>query len=384
MKCFYCNSELPSKANFCPKCLRQIACLNCKESLVKDTSICVCCGKLITQNNSVNTAVNTVEFSENETGRTFKATFTDSTAGNVVETIANLLPFQKQPNHKELSVANVAKERTVEDIESVEVVSEQKPKSNDLATLERIFRHKDNKITIYEFRLKQQTRRDFVARVTLLYLYYQEQLGNMEIARKDLNSFLDVKKLNDSNFRKWLSENKKLINNDNDLLSLSQEGKDRAIQILTEFTDSSISTVWEFTSGSTGKNKKDDTKSIVNGKSKNKTNTTTYKIVSELNLKPNNKKALTDFYAEYSVKKAAAEHNLFFVYYLERILGEKNITINHVYTCYKDVKKQFPNNLYQSLQDTKKLHGWINTKSMTDLKITTAGENHFEHNMAKK
>jgi hypothetical protein len=383
MKCIYCNSELPSKANFCPKCLRQIACLSCKEALVRDTSICVYCGKTITQNNSTNAAVNNIEFSDNGNERTFRASFTDTVAGNVVETFANLLPFQKQSYTKELVAANVVEDKTIEDVEHTEISTDKRQKSDDLTTLEKIFKNKDGEISLYDPRIKAKNKSDFVSRISLLYLYYKELQGEQETNRADLNNFLKQEKIDEKIFRVWLSTNKKLIDNKKTYLCLRLEGQETAQQILTEFLDNSIPNTYEL-KGNFSKSKKEETKNTTNGKSKNKPNTTTYKIVPDLNLKPSNKKSLIDFYAEYSVKKSAAEHNLFFIYYLERILEEKDITINHVYTCYKAVKKQFPNNLYQSLVDTKNRNGWIDTSNTNNLKIITAGENYLEHDMVKK
>ena len=383
MKCIYCNSELPNEAIFCPKCTHQITCQNCKKSLVKDGVCCAFCGKPITQNNSTNAAVNNIEFSDNGNERTFRASFTDTVAGNVVETFANLLPFQKQTYNKGLAAANVVENETIEDVEHTEVSTEKQPKSNDLVTLERIFKNKDGEISLHDTRLKAKSSSNFIERISLLYLYYKELSGEQEPNRVDFNNFLKRTNLNEQTFRVWLSANKKLVDNKKTYLCLRQEGQEKAQQILVEFLDSSISNTYELKGSVSSKSKKEETKNTINGKSKNKTNVTSYQIVSSLNLKPKDKKSLTDFYSEHSVNKNF-EHNLLFVYYMNKIIAEQNITINHIYTCYKEVKVKVPNNLYQSLADTKKHKGWIETKDMDNLIVTTAGENHIEHEMAKK
>jgi RNA polymerase subunit RPABC4/transcription elongation factor Spt4 len=382
MKCVYCNSELLSKANFCPKCLRQVACLNCKETLVKDASICVYCGKTVTQNNFTNAAVNNIEFSDNGNERTFKASFTDTVAGNVVETFANLLPFQKQTYRKALVTANTTEEQTIEDIEHTEILTDKKPKSDDLATLERIFKNKDSEISLHETRLKAKNYSDFIERISLLYLYYKELLGEQEPKRVDFNNFLKRTKLKEQTFRVWLSKNRKLVDNKTTYLCMLLEGKEKAQQILAEFLDNSIPNIYELKGNTSVKNKKEETKSTVHGKSKNKINATSYQIVPSLNLKPKDKKSLTDFYSEHSVK-TNYEHNLLFIYYMNKIIEEQNITINHIYTCYKEVKVKVPNNIYQSLVDTKNHKRWIETKDMNNLIVTTGGENYIEHDMVK-
>jgi len=376
MKCIYCNSELPNEAIFCPKCTRQIACQNCKKTLVKDSVCCAFCGKSITQNNSTNAAANNIEFSDNGNERTFKASFTDAVAGNVVETFANLLPFKKQTYNKGLVAANVVENETIEDVEHTEVSTEKQPKSNDLATLERIFKNKEGDISLNDTRIKAKNKSDFVSRISLLYLYYKEFQGEQETNRTDLNNFLKREKLDENTFRVWLSTNKKLVENKKTYLCLRIEGQEVARQILTAFLDSSIPNIYELKNG-TSKGKKEETKSTTNSKSKN---TIKYEYLSSLNLKPENKQSLSDFYKQYSIK-TNFEYNLLFVYYLEKILGEQNITINHIYTCYQDVQVKVPS-IYQSLSDQKKI--WVDIQDRKNLKVTVAGDNYIKYDMAKK
>jgi hypothetical protein len=111
--------------------------------------------------------------------------------------------------------------------------------------------------------------------------------------------------------------------------------------------------------------------------------TNSYSIITNLNLKPKDKEHLKDFYGKYDSKNGY-QRNLIFVYYLTKILKLNNITVNHVYSCYKDVAVKFPDNLYQNLIDTKNDKGWILTKNMDNLTVTTTGENYLEHTLPKK
>ena len=74
------------------------------------------------------------------------------------------------------------------------------------------------------------------------------------------------------------------------------------------------------------------------------------------------------------------ERNLVFIYYLKKTANVANVTADHVFSCYKQVKLPVPA-LGQSLKNTSFKKGWIDTSSMSDMKTTIAGENHIEHKL---
>ena len=92
--------------------------------------------------------------------------------------------------------------------------------------------------------------------------------------------------------------------------------------------------------------------------------------------------SLKDFYASYVVS-SNRERNLIFVYYLEEVVAVTNVTVNHVYTCYRDVGEKSPAVLSQSLVDTSFHKGWIDTSSLGSIKLTTVGRNYLEHDLPK-
>ena len=109
-----------------------------------------------------------------------------------------------------------------------------------------------------------------------------------------------------------------------------------------------------------------------------------YAIVKTLDLSgATNKQSLKDFYDEKSPTSGFAK-NAVFVYYLQKIMEEKNITIDHIYTCYKAVKTKIPALLRQNLFDTSSKNGYITTESLNDITITTVGENFIEHDLPKE
>lgn len=103
-----------------------------------------------------------------------------------------------------------------------------------------------------------------------------------------------------------------------------------------------------------------------------------YSIVKNLNLAQ--PQSLIEFYNSKKTP-SALEKNTIFVYYLEKIAGIKNINLNHIYTCYKELNEKMPKALKQSIADTSSKKGWLETKKMTDIKITTRGESLVEHDL---
>lgn len=92
--------------------------------------------------------------------------------------------------------------------------------------------------------------------------------------------------------------------------------------------------------------------------------------------------SLKDFYNE---KKPtySQESNAVFLYYLKKMRNIESVGIDHIYTCYKDVKTRVPGRLYQNMIDTCKRKGWIITENMDDLRIGTLGENFVEKELPK-
>lgn len=106
-------------------------------------------------------------------------------------------------------------------------------------------------------------------------------------------------------------------------------------------------------------------------------------FVKDLDLSGGGKiERLKDFYAKYNVT-SNFERNLIFVYYLQHKVEQPNITIDHVFTCYREVGVKVPKALQQSLWDTTNRRGWLDTSDANDLKVTVPGMNYLEHDMPK-
>lgn len=92
--------------------------------------------------------------------------------------------------------------------------------------------------------------------------------------------------------------------------------------------------------------------------------------------------SLKDFYAKYD-HKSNYERNLIFVYYIQHILHEDKITLDHLFTCYRNVGQKIPKALEQSMRDTSKEKGWVDIDDLENIKVPVAGMNHIEHDLAK-
>jgi hypothetical protein len=109
----------------------------------------------------------------------------------------------------------------------------------------------------------------------------------------------------------------------------------------------------------------------------------TYSLVKELNLGPESNKSLREFYKE---KKPSNQQQQLavIVYYLHHILGLPKITVNHVYTCLKDVDERVPPHLSQSIRNTASLKGWVDSSNSGGLKTTITGDNFVEKDLPVK
>lgn len=118
---------------------------------------------------------------------------------------------------------------------------------------------------------------------------------------------------------------------------------------------------------------------------KKMTSKQSFTIVKEINLRGDEKTtSFEEFYNE-KQPKSNVEFNLISIYYLKKFLKIPNINFNHIYTCYKAVKRKVPNNLKQSIYDASgPRYGYIDASKRDDLKIPTSGENVVEHDLPRK
>lgn len=103
-------------------------------------------------------------------------------------------------------------------------------------------------------------------------------------------------------------------------------------------------------------------------------------IVKDLNLRPEGEFSFRDFYAQ---KKPNTQEQAVTVavYYLKRVLEIDKVTPEYVFICFKDVGQRIPKDLPQTIRDTAKRKGWVDTSERGNVKITTHGENMVDHDL---
>lgn len=78
------------------------------------------------------------------------------------------------------------------------------------------------------------------------------------------------------------------------------------------------------------------------------------------------------------------ERNLVFLYYLQHVLKHKPITIDHIFTCYRQAKIRAPLNLENSLRHTAEQHGWIKLNQNGNMSLSPEGKLYVEKQLPNK
>jgi hypothetical protein len=113
-------------------------------------------------------------------------------------------------------------------------------------------------------------------------------------------------------------------------------------------------------------------------------------IVKSLNLRPDGKQSLREFFSGKS-PKTQLEQVAVAVYYLERVLELTGITAEHVYTCFNDVNAgqppvpiKVPNDLPQIIRNCAARKGWVDVTDSNNIKVTQRGVNTVEGDLPAK
>jgi hypothetical protein len=80
----------------------------------------------------------------------------------------------------------------------------------------------------------------------------------------------------------------------------------------------------------------------------------------------------------------AKQINAVSVYYLRKMIGKSEVTLDHVYTCYSEVKKKPPTAFRQSFIDAKNKEGWIEFDESGNLDIPHRGTVYVEQDLPKE
>jgi hypothetical protein len=125
------------------------------------------------------------------------------------------------------------------------------------------------------------------------------------------------------------------------------------------------------------KSKKKSSKKVTRPKKK-----ATFSIVKDLNLKPSGKDSFNDFVDVKNPTSMVGKITVA-VYYLSQVVGIDQISVDHVYTCFKwmnwKLPAQFVNMIHQA-----GAKGWLDTSDRDNIVLTTLGENLVEHELRAK
>ncbi|MCR4436141.1 MAG: hypothetical protein QHH06_10210 [Clostridiales bacterium] len=107
-------------------------------------------------------------------------------------------------------------------------------------------------------------------------------------------------------------------------------------------------------------------------------------LIKELDLRGTDEKtSLRNFFME-KQPSTNIQRTTVFVYYLQYKLNIPNITIDHVFTCYKEMGIREPENLVQNISDTaSSRYGYIDRQG-GKLTMSVKGRNFVEHDLPEK
>ena len=130
-------------------------------------------------------------------------------------------------------------------------------------------------------------------------------------------------------------------------------------------------------------NQEENTGEKKDSKPRKRTRKESYTLDRNLNLRGD--KSIPSFRDFHDEKKpnSAKEFNAVSVYYLVKILGMNEITLDQAYTCYSEVDRKPPKAFRQSFIDTKNKEGWIEFNDSGNLDIPHRGIVFVEHDLPK-
>ena len=92
---------------------------------------------------------------------------------------------------------------------------------------------------------------------------------------------------------------------------------------------------------------------------------------------------LAAYFGEF-VPRNHSESILIFLRFLGETLGIEKPNTDQVFTCYRKAGQRLPKAFRQAFHNASSRHGYIEFGSANDLAVTTAGMNHFDHDLKRK
>lgn len=108
------------------------------------------------------------------------------------------------------------------------------------------------------------------------------------------------------------------------------------------------------------------------------------KQLKDLDLTPRGKVSFADF-VNAKQPKTNHDRNVLSVYYCDRILEVGAVSVDHVFTCYRDMSWRLPSpNLNNGLALTSSRKRFLDTADASNITLTSKGLNHVEHDLPRK
>jgi hypothetical protein len=107
------------------------------------------------------------------------------------------------------------------------------------------------------------------------------------------------------------------------------------------------------------------------------------RVVQDLVLDPPDKISLREFFEKVNPKRNG-EKEVTFIYYLKRILGIEQVTLDHVFTCFYELSQPLPKQLYTSLLQVSSSDKYFSTADVDDLTLRQEGEQYIQQQLGEE
>jgi hypothetical protein len=215
----------------------------------------------------------------------------------------------------------------------------------------------------------------------LIYAFYESNYGQNGFTRESLiEKYKETERNNKStighfadNFKSILTKDFiKVINDDE--YKLTSKGIERVKEIL--HTKKAVNSSKAKVSSTVKRNEQKENKVIKQAFPS---------ILKDLNLRPDGHISLKDYAKQYDVK-GAEELYLVIVYYLKEILGEENVSVNHIFTGLIELDKKVPTHLKQvlvNLRNNNSSNHWLILDDLDNINYSIRGMNHLKHDIKR-
>jgi hypothetical protein len=378
MKCSNCEKVLPNVGYFCGGCLTQFKCKSCDNSLEKDYMGCIMCGTPKESKNDKQTSniqsSNTFRLHETLTDRTIEATFSDNVGKDLTGILRDAYSIKLANGNgylKQISEASNPKQDADEVIQDAQVLNNDPQSQEKKQPLGNTIPTNNQYSTLIAVAMKNLPSSE--TEWIVVYSFYASNFGEAIFTRQNI-------------IEKYEQSNRKNPDRMNNLSSYIKQavrgGFLNPLENGYSMLDSGVEKAKEIINRTNGSAPKVTKSSILKSSAENneRTKKTTsgstkpLKRLSNIDFSPSGKESLSSLYKKFTTT-SNFERNLIFVYYMQEILKMTGISVDHIYTCYDALDLMVPENLPQTVRNTKSKTGWIETTDSLNITITVKGRN---------